>query len=473
MKIKRFFAADIRQVMRMVKEELGADAVIMSNRSVDGGVEIVAAQDFDEQLVHENLNKQKQVEAAKKSAQLTDFAADKNKLHVVSSARKDDSADNVAARPAARRKLDEYVGYAEKIALNKNKIVERAPRAKAPVRANAAKKVEVKNQASGIQRSLQQPKEEAVNTSNDMLLEMRKELRYLRTAMDNKLSESRWGQKENNPIRLDLLRRLSGIGISKKLSIKMANRLENHTDPDEGWEKALNMMQRVLPLSSDDIIDNGGVIALVGPTGVGKTTTIAKLAAQYILRHGSGRQVALITMDNFRIGAHEQLSTYGRILDVPVRVAENGEELRGLINSFSDKRLILIDTAGVSQRDGRMQEQIDDLQQPDILVTPYLVMSATTQLKAMNDIISGFSAFELGACILTKMDETAETGNSVSALIEHQLPLAFITDGQQVPEDIHKASSQALIEQCISESESEQEDSESLGFEGWVAAGYA
>lgn len=178
--------------------------------------------------------------------------------------------------------------------------------------------------------------------------------------------------------------------------------MDNQADIDQGWEKALEMMEKVLPIASDDLMQEGGVVALVGPTGVGKTTTIAKLAAQFILQHGSSRQVALITMDNYRIGAHEQLSTYGRILDVPVRVAADGEELRSLINSFSDKRLILIDTAGVSQKDQRMLEQIEELQEADIQVKPYLVMSATTQLKAMDEIIQGFAGFELEACILTK-----------------------------------------------------------------------
>ncbi len=480
MKIKRFFAADIRQVMRMVKDELGADAVIMSNRSVDGGVEIVAAQDFDEQMVHDNLQKQQQqkkAEVSRRNTKLPDFEAEKNKLHIVSSARKDSSTPQSTVRPAVRRKLDEYVGYAEKIALNKRRLTEESTqftKLKVVEKAKVGHNHEPTTQASGLQRTFQQSKESVMNASNDMLLEMRKELRYLRTAMDTRLSESSWGgQSESNPIRLDLLRRLAGIGISKKLSIKIANRLDNQSDPDEGWDKALDMMQRVLPVTSDDIIQNGGVVALVGPTGVGKTTTIAKLAAQYILQHGSGRQVALITMDSYRIGAHEQLSTYGRILDVPVRVAADGEELRSLINSFSDKRLILIDTAGVSQKDTRMLEQIEDLQESDVSVTPYLVMSATTQLKAMNEIISAFSEFQLSACILTKMDETAETGNAVSALIEHQLPLAFITDGQQVPEDIHKANSRALIQQCIAESESEADYNDMLGFEGWVAAGYA
>jgi len=475
MKIKRFFAADIRQVMRMVKEELGADAVIMSNRSVDGGVEIVAAQDFDEQEVHDNLKKQQQErkhEVTQKTAKIPDFSSERSKLHIISSERK----EKTEPRTAVHRKLDEYVGYAEKIDFNKKKHTEtiKTKTDRTFQSQRFAKKPELRNQVSGLQQSLKQTKEQVGNATADVLQEMRKELRYLRTAMDNKMSESAWGsQVDNNPIRLDLLRRLSGIGLSKKLSIKIANRLENHMDADIVWSKALEMMQKVLPISKDDIITDGGVVALVGPTGVGKTTTIAKLAAQYILKHGSSRQVALITMDNYRIGAHEQLNTYGRILDVPVRVAADGEELRSIINSFSDKRLILIDTAGVSQKDTRMLEQIGSLQESDIRVKPYLVMSATTQLKAMNDIIQGFSEFELAACIMTKMDEAAETGNAVSALIEYQLPLAFLTDGQQVPEDIHQADALTIINQCIAESKSEDDYNNQLGYEEWVATGYA
>ncbi|BCG63010.1 MAG: flagellar biosynthesis protein FlhF [Methyloprofundus sp.] len=481
MKIKRFFATDIRQVMRMVKDELGADAVIMSNRSVDGGVEIVAARDFDEQLVHENLKKQQQHQATQKRSEMTDFAAEKDSIHIVSSARKSAEEPESLLRPGVRRKLDEYVGYAEKTALNSKKITAKVKPFTQPKNTKSLKpshidesKLQARSQVSGLQKSMQHTKESVVNGSNDLLQEMYKELRSLRATIDNKISADAWGVQQNtSPIRLDLLRRLSGIGLSKKLSIKIANRLDNQADIDQGWEKALEMMEKVLPIASDDLMQEGGVVALVGPTGVGKTTTIAKLAAQFILQHGSSRQVALITMDNYRIGAHEQLSTYGRILDVPVRVAADGEELRSLINSFSDKRLILIDTAGVSQKDQRMLEQIEELQEADIQVKPYLVMSATTQLKAMDEIIQGFAGFELEACILTKMDETAETGHAISALIEHQLPLAFITDGQQVPEDIHKASSVMLINQCIAESESEANYNGTPEFEEWVAAGYA
>ena len=148
------------------------------------------------------------------------------------------------------------------------------------------------------------------------------------------------------------------MGISTKLSEKIANRFNNASDAKFVFAgKAQEMLAKVLPVADDNLLEAGGIVALVGPTGVGKTTTIAKLAAKFILKHGS-KEVALITTDNYRIGAHEQLNTYGRILDVPVRVASSAEELRYLINGFADKRLILIDTAGMSQRDMKLAEQI-------------------------------------------------------------------------------------------------------------------
>jgi flagellar biosynthesis protein FlhF len=215
-----------------------------------------------------------------------------------------------------------------------------------------------------------------------------------------------------------------------------------------------------------------GSFLFLGPTGVGKTTTIAKLAAKYILKHGS-KQVALITTDNYRIGAHEQLSTYGKLLNVPVKIATNAEELSMHINSFHNKRLILIDTAGMSQRDMRLADQIQTLQQNDVPIKTYLVMSASTQHTAMNEIINVFKVFEPEASILTKLDETVTLGSTLSSIIEHQLPVAFMTNGQQVPEDIYFPDSHTLINQCVEDLEEENDYAHELKHDEWVAEGYA
>jgi len=537
MKIKRFVADDIREAMRMVKEELGNDAVIMSNRSVDGRVEIIAAKDFDEQLVHENIKKQQQqkrTEAARKSAELASFDLEKQDgAHIIRSNRKEEvlPSRQVLKSSGTRSKLEEYVGYAEKVNRVKGDVpegkeepeafrvnkkighyestleaenVEESPelshRRKRSGRASSeVEQIAFKMQSKrgsrpvsdnrleddGLQQTLLEIKSSMASATSDMLQEvrqeMRQELRKIKSSLEavapskGVVTQPDVLKSEEHkalPVRLELLRRLASIGMSKTLSIKVANRLSNHKNSDVIWTKALDMLKKVLPIGGGDLLKKGGVVALVGPTGVGKTTTIAKLAAQFILHYGTNRDVALITMDNYRIGAHEQLSIYGRILDIPVRVASDAQELQQLVEGFSSKRLVLIDTAGVSQRDHRMLEQMHELQESGVSVNAYLVMSATTQLKAMAEIIEGFSIFEAKACILTKMDETAETGNAVSTLIEAQLPLSFITNGQQVPEDIQEANAVSLIKQCLVDAKGGDTEPTAENKE-WLAAGYA
>jgi flagellar biosynthesis protein FlhF len=528
MKIKRFFAADIRQAMRMVKEELGADAVIMSNKSVDGGVEIIAARDFDEQLIQSKLQKQTLEQQSRsrplptdsdtssitgsretKKINLPDFEAEKNRLHVLSSQRKQ-SADGFVpecppvrpnrfpsnsetpATQGARRNIDQYVGYAEKVHLRGNleTVTAKAANGSATLTTDSSTRLHTSPVvAAGKERPTHfakaiapaypprpspanQATEKQGSLSDNLLLEMSKELKSLKSALDSKLSSVSWSAvSQINPVRADLLQRLAGMSISRKLSVKIANSFTDQTDPELIFTQAQELLAKVLPVAEDDLLQHGGIAALVGPTGVGKTTTIAKLAAKFILKHGP-RQVALITTDNYRIGAHEQLNTYGRILDVPVRVASSAAELHNLIDGFSDKRLILIDTAGMSQRDMKLVEQINTLQQSGQSIKTYLVMSAATEYKAMNEIIKAFQIFEPQASILTKLDEAATIGSAISSITENNLPLSFIADGQQVPEDMHSACARTLIAQCVTELD-EIADYNDVNSEVWAAQGYA
>jgi flagellar biosynthesis protein FlhF len=263
---------------------------------------------------------------------------------------------------------------------------------------------------------------------------------------------------------------LIDFGFSRGLTGKIINRLGHYQQFDVAMAKSQEMLSKIIPIADDRLLEQGGIAALVGSTGVGKTTTIAKLAAQFILKHGS-RQIALITTDNYRIGAHEQINTYGKILDVPVRMASDADELRQHINSFSDKRLILIDTAGMSQRDLRLAEQLKTLQHGDLPIQSYLVMSATTQYKAALEIMDAFQILEPQATILTKFDEAVTKASALSALIERRMPLSFITDGQQVPEDIYAPEAGTLIQQCM-QTESEA-FSDNMNYDHWMAESHA
>lgn len=467
MKIKRFFAADIRQAMRMVKEELGADAVILSNRSVDGGIEIVAARDFDEQLIQNKLKEQSSAsetdqEPASKAAavQQPHFQTEKKPMDIALNIGKKKARESLRPERHSRGSIDQFVGYAEKMQLRSQEDMRMAKEARpaVPSQAEREKPAEKGKMSDAKQFTL----------SDKLLLEMCKDIKSLKAAFDKKSEAGAPNGTPANPVRTHLLQRLAEMGISKRTSVNIANQLSSHANIDLAFAKAQETMAEMLPIAQNDLLEVGGVAALIGPTGVGKTTTIAKLAAKFILKHGPS-QAALITTDNYRIGAHEQLNTYGRILGVPVRVASSSEDLRNLITGLADRRLILIDTAGMSQRDMKLVEQINTLRQSAFSIKSYLVMSASTEYRAMNEIINAFRFFEPQSCILTKLDEAVSAGSSLSALIEQNLPVSFITNGQRVPEDLISPVARELVGHCVGESKSENGSGDFENYEMFMA----
>lgn len=279
--------------------------------------------------------------------------------------------------------------------------------------------------------------------------EMRDEITSLRGILESRLSSLTWSEMaRRNPQRAAIMHRLSDMGISTELTQRLAENITDDQGLEEAWHQVLGLLTHQVMVTDDDILTNGGVIALIGATGVGKTTTVAKLAARYALRHGQN-QVALISVDSYRIGGHEQLLTYGRILGVTAYTVESQEELYNKINDLIDKRLIIIDTAGTSQRDIRLTEQLSSLNSKSPLIQNYLVLSANTQLETQDEVVRVFQRVKLEGCILTKIDEATSLGGVLSTIIRYGLPAAYVSDGQRVPEDLQPARAQNLVTMAV------------------------
>ncbi len=280
---------------------------------------------------------------------------------------------------------------------------------------------------------------------------MRRELKNLRGLMEQQISGLMWSDMaRRKPLEANLLRLLLQLELSPGLCQQIVGELSEASanDAQKAWRNALGVLAHKLPVTDDEILARGGVVALVGPTGVGKTTTVAKLAARFAVRHGA-RKVALVTTDNYRIGAHEQLRAYARLLDVPLRTAADPNELREVLKELAGRALVLIDTAGMSQRDVRLSEQFALIRGCHADIKSYLVLSATTREAGVDDIIRRYRNVQPRGCILTKMDEAGSLGGTLSQIIKHKLPVAYVSDGQKVPEDLYTASAPRLISRSV------------------------
>jgi flagellar biosynthesis protein FlhF len=395
MKIKRFSGTDMRQAIRKVREALGPDAVILSNRKIADGVEVVAAIDYDETLFEESP--------------LSGAAA---------------GVDSAVSKDAKRKAAYDDVRYTRDIAAPMPvPTAVAAPILAAPV---AAKLVD-----------------------DPLFHNMQSELKSLRGLLVSQLSGLAWeNESKYHPMRARILQRLIALGLSPQLSRDLATQAEEADDIDNNWRKVLGALAHRLPVMNDEILNHHGVVAVVGATGVGKTTTIAKLAARYLLRHGQ-RRVALITTDNYRVAAHEQLRSYARIMGAPLRVAADVDSLQEALHAFREKDLVLIDTAGMSQRDMRLNEQFSLLKSAGQRLQIFIALTANSQRSVLADVVRAFKAVPLAGCVLTKLDETTSLGGALSVAIENQLPISYISDGQQVPEDLHPARAHALISRAI------------------------
>jgi flagellar biosynthesis protein FlhF len=277
----------------------------------------------------------------------------------------------------------------------------------------------------------------------DMMIE----LRAMKGLIEDRFDTLAFVDKlQRQPAHARLAQRLLDCGFSPALIRKLTDGMGAEVTDEAAWvsdvlERNLRTAEGELPLE-----DQGGVFALIGSTGVGKTTSTAKLAAAFASKHGA-MHLGLITLDAYRIGAHEQLRTYGRILGVPVHTAHDRASLEDLLELLSAKKMVLIDTAGMAQRDSRTRELLDMLSHRSI--QKLLVINAAAQGETTEDVLLSYRASQAKGIVLSKLDEAVKLGPAIDALIRHKLPVTVVANGQRVPEDWHRLSGHALVQRAL------------------------
>ena len=555
MKIKRFVAPDMRTAFAMVRQEHGPDAVILSNRVTEDGVEIVAASNYDEALVKHTLEAMRPANTTAPLHPLLDPAPQataptratstgaQNAAPTLSPAeaaanyfarRQATAAPATPATPAPVRaevpvappsapvaiiapvaaaneapprftpsqpvrdiapQLIEPTSFAAKLAacLPAAPANEPAPaiaphaEPAAPPRLRTAVRADIDDTldldamlpsiappvalpepapapkiaalpASRLPTADTVPAPAAVTVptltvvadnaadareSDAQLVQMRGELAAMREMIEREMHRLTDERLRGSPVRMQAMELMEDYGFDAGITRDIALQIPADTEAHRGRGLMLGLLSKKLPVTEADPLETGGVVALVGPTGAGKTTTIAKLAAYFAQRHNA-RDVALVTTDTVRIGGREQLHGYGRQLGIAVHEADSAQGLALVLERLRDYKLVLIDTAGLGQRDRNLVGQLNWLRASGQVQT-LLCLPANSHFADLDEVVRRFSTVQPQGVVLTKLDETGRLGSALSVVVDHQLPMAWVTDGQRVPDDLHRANSAHLV----------------------------
>ncbi|MEP4891053.1 MAG: flagellar biosynthesis protein FlhF [Aliiglaciecola sp.] len=429
MKIRRFIGKDMRDALNQVKKELGGDAVIMSNKKTSEGIEIVAAYDQAKPEAISEPNQRSKFASENKTASMS--------MHAGAGNAKDAQPQSARAATQKVPSLSEIIGDSGPDSLRE--LLEKQASANAS-ESQYADNHQVTNNVNRQQHSAPE------SVSDSAINELKSELNSLRNVLQFQVSGLLKQERQSaHPMHGYLTSRLMDMGISSQIADDIVSYTPENADERQAWLFLLKLLSNRIQTTGNAILADKGVVALVGPTGTGKTTTIAKLAARAAQKYGAD-QIAMVTIDSYRIAAFEQLATYGKIIGCSVKKAQNAEELSDILFQLRNKRLVLIDTAGFGQRDSRLIKQLDTLNQHSCAnIKKYVVIQANAQYKVLEHTLSAFSAIDLQGCILTKLDESYSLGEALSVAIEHKLAVSYLTDGQRVPEDIKVADAKFLI----------------------------
>ncbi len=480
MKLKRFVAKDMRTALVKIKEELGAEAVIMSNKRVGPNVEIIAGIEGDIAPVPVKTS-------AKQKGQITSNIHDDSPLSRIIA--DDEVTLSASSKSKPESKLSsKTVGGSKSEAFAKSllEILERQQQgseqtvqkktatAKAQPQKTKAKAPAPLSEQTGLRdlfiKEDEKKKEKKVETSHGISSYISKESesekteieqlrhdvdsirRLLQFELAGLMSDTK---KREEPVKAMIYELLLSSGFDKSISNELSESIDSDASFNFAWRQLAQNLERRIKTGSDEIVTDGGIVTLIGPAGVGKTTTIAKLAARFVMKYGPDR-VALITADHYRIGAVEQVKTYGRIMGCSTFAIKSIDELPEMLYTLRDKSLVLVDTVGVGLHDERFESQVNALKkQSRLKMKHYLVLPATAQRKVLEHAYEHFSNIGLKGIILTKIDESESLADALSLCIKQKLMLSYVTDGQRVPEDLEVPDARALAIKALSSVESD------------------
>lgn len=459
MKVKRFFAPDMRQAMRRVRDEIGSDAVIVSNHRVAGGVEVVAAHENDYEAAQQEFSRKKQ-KTDKRQAQIDILTGEsqrgglgeelqKTRLKIAEAQGQQDS-QNYDVSPKGNKQIEQDDDLVSILTSLKERQKQKANAAHQNFMQGSPAEV-APDLGMDLQTELSQmaqASQPAPTPAADHLIQsMQDEIAQLKNLLSQQvLAQS--NMQDPTPKKSPLQKKFELLGVSEKLANHLLTHVESGLTPDKAWRNALTRLSDAIPVMGEDFIERGGMIAFVGPTGVGKTTTIGKLAAKHVLKYGSS-SLALVTTDTYRIAAHEQLKTFGRILDVPVRVVDESNSLDDVLHSLRNKRLVLIDTAGLNAQEPHSEAQLEMLESVTLRLKKLLVVSCSSQRRVVEQAYNAYQGLGLSGCVLSKMDESGSLGEAISLIVEKRLPVSYVTDGQRIPDDIDIAKKHELVSRAV------------------------
>ncbi|RBO83239.1 flagellar biosynthesis protein FlhF [Marinomonas aquiplantarum] len=450
MQIRRFRAPDMRQAIRKVRDAVGPDAVILSNQRLPTGeIEIVAALDYDGSM----------------PTSMTKGAASTR-----SDYSRQTSADNASSRlDTAQDPSADYLERIERAKQQTNPDAHSSQAHSAPVDSRYGQPTEslsTQPTSSSSPRHTQ-PKstqfdmpatadgelpevEEALSIrhsdSSKQLKEMEKELQSVRAMLEERQKEDSSNKGKRDSLEMKARQQLKGLGLSDLVASRLMDDIDLKGREDD-WNRLLAHLADYIPVRSNGS-ELSGCIAFMGPTGVGKTTSIGKIAAQHVLKHGSDG-VVLITTDTYRIAAHEQLRTFGRILNVPVEVVNEYSDLNEVLAKYAHYSLVLVDTAGMNPRDSNLERQLLMMKRARAGLKKLLVLPCTSQRQVLKTVVDVYSQVQLDGCVLSKLDESASLGEAISVVIEEGLPVVYLADGQRIPDDIEPARAHNLISRAV------------------------